>query len=419
MNLATDFRATIRACYFGNFIQASVINLTPLLFIPLREQFGLSYHQLSLLIAINFATQVAVDVICSHPVDRWGFRPFVVAAPFLTCGGFLTFALSSWLLPQTWVFYGFLLGTVIFSGAGGLVELTFSPIINAIPTDEKRKGAAMSALHSLYAWGQVSVIILSTLLLNLIGRENWQYIVIFWALPPLYNAWQFYRAPLSPPIPPVQRQGANFLLKQPFFYLITGCIAIGGATEVSIVQWSSAYLERALSLPKVYGDIAGMCSFALMLALGRSLYGIYGGKINLLKVMTLGSLLALVCYLGVAISPLPALTLILCALCGFASCLLWPGSVVLAAQKFPQAGAWMFAMLAFGGDIGAAIGPYLIGVAVDILPDFGFIQEYAVEYAASAEQFSLRGGMLLGALYPALTFAVLLLVRRSLKHKKG
>ena len=79
----------------------------------------------------------------------------------------------------------------------------------------------------------------------------------------------------------------------------------------------------------------------------------------------------------------------------------------------------MFAMLAFGGDIGAAIGPYLIGVAVDILPDFGFIQEYAVEYAASAEQFSLRGGMLLGALYPALTFAVLLLVRRSLKHKKG
>ncbi|MEG1979932.1 MAG: hypothetical protein RR060_04360, partial [Victivallaceae bacterium] len=132
-----------------------------------------------------------------------------------------------------------------------------------------------------------------------------------------------------------------------------------------------------------------------------------------------GSLLALVCYLGVALSSLPVLTLILCALCGFATSLLWPGSVVLAAQKFPQAGAWMFAMLAFGGDIGAAIGPYLMGLVVAVLPDFGFVQEYAVEYSASVEQFSLRGGMLLGALYPALTFVVLLLVRRQLKRKNN
>ena len=38
-----SYKHTLCACYLGDIIQAAVVNLTPILFIPLREQFGLSY----------------------------------------------------------------------------------------------------------------------------------------------------------------------------------------------------------------------------------------------------------------------------------------------------------------------------------------------------------------------------------------
>jgi len=37
-----SYKSTILACYIGNFVQAILINLTPIPFIPLRDQFGWS-----------------------------------------------------------------------------------------------------------------------------------------------------------------------------------------------------------------------------------------------------------------------------------------------------------------------------------------------------------------------------------------
>jgi MFS family permease len=314
----------------------------------------------------------------------------------LTVLGFGLFALAPQVLADPYP--GFVLATIVFSGSGGLLELLLSPIVNAIPTDEK--ATAMSVLHSFYAWGQVTVVLLTTLFLFVFGRTQWQWIVLLWTLPAMLNFFLFLRVPLAPPIPEEHRQGMRQLILKPFFIVSFFAIMLGGASEVSMSQWASAFMEKALALPKVIGDIAGMCMFGLMLGVGRLLYGMYGQKVNVNRVMTAGALLAVACYLVVALSPANLPALIACALAGFAVSLLWPGTLVIAAERFPMAGAWLFAILAAGGDIGASVGPWAMSVITEHGPKLALFAGLSDSLGLTQEQFGLRLGMLAGAVLP-------------------
>lgn len=399
---AVSYRSTAIACYIGNFVQSIVINLTPILFIPLREQFGFSYEQLGLLILINFVTQVLSDIGFSGVVDRFGYRPFVVASHALTIIGFGLFALAPLLFSNAYI--GFVIATVIFSASGGLLEVLLSPIVNSIPTDEK--AMAMSVLHSFYAWGQVTTVLLTTLFLFFFGKAAWQIIVALWMIVPLFNFFFFMKVPMAPPIPEEHRQGMRALITKPFFIVAFFAIIFGGAAENALAQWTSAYMEKAIALPKIVGDTAGMCMFGFMLGLGRLLNGTFGNRFNLSRLMQWGSLFAVVCYLVVALSPVPMLSLVFCALCGFMVSLLWPGTLSLSAERYPYAGAWMFAILAAGGDIGCSAGPAIMSVVAERAPGLpmfaGFLQG-----SMTPEQFGLRLSMLVGALFPIGAFVCL------------
>ena len=407
-----SYKSTTIACYMGNFVQATVINLTPILFIPLKEQFGLSFQQLGMLVLINFLTQVVCDILFSTIVDKYGFRPFVVFAHILTVVGFLLFALSPVIFEKPYI--GFVIATIIFSGAGGLLELLLSPIINSIPTDEK--ATAMSILHSFYAWGQVVVVLITTLFLFVFGRNMWQWIVVIWTLPPLINFFLFMKVPIAHSVSDEHRQGLRMLILKPFFIVAFLAILFGGASEVSINQWTSAFMEEVMKIPKVVGDTAGMCMFAVMLGMGRLLYGIYGKRINVGKVMMLGAFFAIICYLVIALSTISILSLLACAACGFAVSLLWPGTLVLASEHFPFAGAWLFAILAAGGDIGASAGPWLVSVVTEQAPKFSFISSIAASLGFNNEQVGLRLGILIAALFPIGAFICLICMNRSNKN---
>lgn len=407
MQNATDtisYRSTILACYLGNFVQAILINLTPILFIPLREQFGFSYEQLGLLIVINFTTQVLVDVAFSGLVDRYGFRPFIVAAHGFALAGLLLFAFAPPFFPMA-PYTGLALATVVFSAGGGLLELLLSPIVNSVPTDEK--AAAMAVLHSFYAWGQVTVVLLTTLALFWLGRTEWQWIVVAWAILPFINLFLFSRVPLAPPIAEESRMGLGALVRTRYFIVAVLAILFGGAAEQGMAQWTSAFAERALSLPKVVGDAAGVALFAAMLGIGRMLYGIFGQRINLNRVMMIGAVAAALLYVVAALVPVNAIALLACVLCGMATSLLWPGALVLTAERFPLAGAGMFAIMAAGGDVGASVGPWLVGAVTDYVPTLPGVANLVAATGLQGEQVGLRAGLLVGAIFPLIAYACL------------
>lgn len=397
-----SYKHTIYACYLGDMIQAAVINLTPILFIPLREQFGLSYQQLGTLIFVNFITQVICDFAFGPLVDRYGFRPFITAAQAVAAGGFILFALSPLLLRDPYP--GFLIATVIFSGAGGLQELLLSPIVSTLPVegDANDKAKAMTVLHSFYAWGQVAVVLVTTLLLSLLGGGSWPWILLGWAALPLVNLFLFMKVPLGRPVPEGgRRTDLGTLFKSRFFVVALTALVMGAAAEVCMAQWTSAFLERAMGLPKVVGDTVGVCLFAAMLGLGRLLHGIFGDRMNLEKVMLLGSFTAFLCYCVVGLTGVPVLSLLACALCGLAVSLLWPGILVLADRHFPAAGAMMFAILAGTGDVGCSVAPWLMGIVTEQAPK---IPALAGLGGLSAEELGLRAGMFFAALFPLIGF---------------
>lgn len=407
MKSVKSYKSTVAACYTANFIGALVINLTPVLFVPLKLMYDLNYTQFGILLAVNYCTQVAADLIFSAPVDRFGSRPFAVLAPLFTISGYALFAIS----PLLWKdpFAGFVAGTVLFSATGGMLEVLLNVIINGIPGKEKE--SLLSVLHSFYAWGTLAVVLLTTLALRLFGVDKWQWIVAAWAILPVINTIQFATCTMPEEVEDSSKISNRKLMSSKMFYLLIATIVCGGMSEVTISLWISPFLERAANFPKVIGDVAGVCLAACMLGSGRLLYGLYGQKWDIGKLMMIGSAISFFCYLLAALSPLPALSLAGCVLATLGASLLWPGTVVLAARQFPGAGAWLFAMLAFGGDSGAAAGPFLVGVISDHAGDIPLLSKLYQAGSLSLEQFNLRAGMGFAALFPLLTFGLLLSCR--------
>lgn len=394
-----SYKSTIGACYMGYVVLALVVNLTPILFIPLQELYGISFSQLGLLISINFVVQVATDLAFGKPVDLFGPRPFVVLAQILAVLGLLLFAFAADLFSN--VYAGLVLGTILFSIGGGLLELLINPIANAIPGEQKT--AAMSILHSFYSWGQIAVIIITTLLVHFWGAQGWKWIALIWGIVPLANIFLFAKVPLAPFVKEGKTQTPlRKIIKSKYFVLVIVCIVVGAASEHVMGEWSSSFMERAAGLPKMLGDVAGVCGFAFMMGISRIVYAKTGGK-RLSDVMLGGAILAALSYLLIGFTNNTVLTLLACALCGLAVSIMWPGCIVLASDRFPHAGASMYSVLAASGDTGAAFAPWLAGIVTDTVAK------------TSGDVVGLKTAMLVTCIFPIIMIFVMIAIKQERK----
>ena len=231
---------------------------------------------------------------------------------------------------------------------------------------------------------------------------------------PLVASLLFAGAKIPEMTTPKSTSGTLKFLKCRELWVCVFAIFLGGAAECTMAQWSSGYIEIALGIPKIYGDIFGVAIFGLTLALGRSLYAKFGK--NVTKILFLGAIGAFICYTVAAISSLAIVGLFACALTGFCTSMLWPGTLVVAADKFPNAGVFIFALMAAGGDLGASVGPQLVGLIADAAIESSTLSSFAIKIGLSAESFGMRLGMLVGALFPLIAiFVYLNIIRKTRK----
>ncbi|NLG28485.1 MAG: MFS transporter, partial [Chloroflexi bacterium] len=258
-------RMIVRCCNLGMFIQAMVINLTPLLFIPLKDELGLSYEQVGRLVLVNFVTQMVIDLVMVALVDRVNPKPLIVAANLLSSAGLWVFALASRGVSNP--YQGLLVGTVVFSVGCGLLEVLLSPIRNAVPSE--RKAADMTLLHAFYPIGKVVVVVLTALALNYFGARHWRSIMIAWSVIPLLNTLGFSFVHLPPFAPEGQRQTLRSLMRRPAYLLLLLAILASGAAEVTLAQWTSAFAEKGLGVSKLTADLVGFSLFGVGMIIGR------------------------------------------------------------------------------------------------------------------------------------------------------
>ena len=396
------------ACYLSNISMSVVGNLPPLLFLTFRSLYGISFSLLGLLILINFVTQLTIDLIFSFFSHKFNISKTVKSIPILTILGRLVYSLWPVFLPQ-YAYAGLVTGTVIFSLSSGLVEVLLSPIIAALPADDPDR--EVSKLHSIYAWGVVAVILISTLYLLIFGGENWYYLTLLFALVPLGSAVLFAGSQLPSMESPQQTSGIATLFKTKGLWLCVIAIFLGGASECTMAQWVSGYLEQAMGIPKVWGDVFGVAVFALMLGLGRTLYAKKGKDVT--RVLLWGAVGAAGCYLIAAVSSIPLVGLFACGFTGFCVSMLWPGCLIAASDRIPHGGVFLYAMMAAGGDLGASISPQIIGIVTDAAISSPAIRTLAQNLSLAPEALGMKLGMLVGMLFPIAAIGVYAHMRKT------
>lgn len=407
-----NFKRTKYTCYFTYLAMSSVFSLPPILFVTFREMYGISYTLLGTLVLVNFCTQLTVDLIFSFFARFFNVHKTIKIMPLLTSAGLLLYATIPMLFPQH-AYVGLLCGTVIFSVAAGLCEVLLSPLVAALPSEHPERD--MSTLHSLYAYGVVSVVIISTLFLQLFGRENWMYLTLFWAAIPIVSCVLFCTSPL-PQMNISQNTAAGTMKKhRSGLMLCVLCIFLGSAAENAMTNWISGYIENALGLPKALGDILGLTVFAILLGLGRTFYAKYGKNIG--KVLLYGMAGAALCYLIAGISAVPVISMVACVLTGLCTSMLWPGTLILMEEKYPNPGVMAYALMAAGGDFGGSVAPQMLGAVVDAVSASDWAVQLGGALSLSAEQIGMKVGMLTASVFPILGTILLIYMLRYFKKQ--
>ncbi len=152
------YRWTVNACFIGYIIQAIVNNFVPLLFLTFQSSYGIPLSRITLLITVNFAVQLMVDLASVSFVDRIGYRVSLLIAHAASALGLVGLVILPRVLPDAYA--GLFVSVVCYAVGGGLLEVLVSPVMESCPTKNKEK--AMSMLHSFYCWGHVGVVLAST-----------------------------------------------------------------------------------------------------------------------------------------------------------------------------------------------------------------------------------------------------------------
>ena len=402
------FKKTKFACYFTNLAMSSVFSLPPLLFATFRQAYGISYTLLGTLVLVNFCTQLGIDLIFSFFSRHFNIHKTIRLMPLITAFGLCVYALIPMFFPQ-FAYAGLLIGTFIFSVAAGLGEVLVSPTIAALPSTTPEKD--MSILHSLYGYGFVSVVLISSLFLHFIGSKYWSYLTLFWAILPVIASLLLMTAPL-PDMNMEQTEEKATKSKQRTKGLILCmiCIFLGACAETTMSNWISVYTESVLNIPKLWGDILGMSLFAILLALTRTLHGKFGK--NIFKTLVVSMIGSAVGYLAVAVSQNAVFSLIACIALGICTAMLWPGTLILMEEKIPFVSVAAYALMAAGGDLGASFAPQALGVVVDNVALTNWAQTIANTLSLTPEQVGFKIGMLLSAVFPILGVILLMFMKK-------
>lgn len=384
------YKRTLYASYLGYVTQAIVNNLAPLLFVTFQREYEISVAQIGFLVTFNFAVQMLVDILAARYVEKIGYKKAIIAAHLLSALGLVGLGILPDMVGNPYL--GLLAAITVYAIGGGLIEVLVSPIVQALPMDEK--STAMSLLHSFYCWGHVMVVLCSTAFFLLAGIEHWRVLTALWAVVPFANVFLYAGAPIRVLVEEGEALPMRRLFTMKLFWLFFLLMICSGAAEQAMSQWASYFAESGLSVSKTMGDLMGPCMFAVLMGASRTFYGIKGEKIPLKSFISLSSILCVSSYLLAVFAPHPLISLAGCALCGLSVGIMWPGVFSLAAEYCPQGGTAMFALFALAGDIGCSGGPSVVGSVSGAF-----------------------GGSLKAGLLAAIVFPVILLAGVNLLHK--
>lgn len=396
-------KSTMLACEFGITTQSAVNNLTPVLFVIFKDNFGISYTLIASLMLFNFVVQIVTDITAIKILSVLDYRKSGILAQTCAAIGLTMLGILTHFMP---IYTALFTATFFMAFGGGLLEVMVSPIVDSI--SKGQSAAKMNMLHSFFCWGQVAVILTATAALKFFGNGIWQLIPIVWALVPIISIIMFSIVPIPEIARAERKSGEKLPALSRIFLLMCLLMITSGASEITMGEWSSLFAQKGLGIDKFAGDIFGPCLFAVFMGSGRVLFGVFGKRINLRNALIFSAFLCALCYIVASTSKNPYIALFACALTGFSVSIMWPGVYSYSSGIIKNGKTAMFGILALCGDVGCSLGSYLTGYISDLSLNFPKVLETADKWGISYEQMGLKIGIACASVFPLIMFFLLI-----------
>jgi fucose permease len=199
------------------------------------------------------------------------------------------FALFPLLAPN---YYTLMAALFFFGATNGLTDIAMNTLVTEIEKEDKAK--FMSAAHGFFSLGGV-LAGLGSFLIGPLGSPALHMSAVVLLVFLVNLRYRKYYYPIT--AAPVEKEGFSLKLFRPLFLLgVVSFIVMGG--EGAIVDWSGLYLKEISKAPEFLIG-GGFLAFSVTMTLGRFLGDGISSRIGSVRIVGLGSLIAILGYLSV------------------------------------------------------------------------------------------------------------------------
>lgn len=366
--------------YFGPawvFASLNILFGTWAIYIPsVKEDLGINKATLGIALFFLSLGVFTIFPIASKIINRIGVGRATFVGLILSCIA----ALCPLLAPG---FLSLSIALFLFGATNGFTDISMNTLVTEIEKEDRQK--FMSASHGFFSLGGVLAGLGSFLIPVLDNRGLHMLLAVLLVLAVNFMFYRRYHKVIAAPIENKEFRFRNF---KPLILLGVVSFVVMGS-EGAIVDWSGLFLKEVSMAPEaIWG--AGFLGFQVFMTLGRFLGDAISSRIGSVKIVALGSVIAIIGYL------LVLTTEMYLAIAGFA--LTGLGFSVIVPELFRIGGnvkgvesSQGVAFIAGTGYSGFLVGPVILGfIAEQFSLSLSFISLMICSVAVLGATFLLK-----------------------------
>ncbi|WP_297691403.1 MFS transporter [uncultured Eudoraea sp.] len=273
--------------YFGPawvFASLNILFGTWAIYIPsVKEDLGINKATLGIAIFFLSLGVFTIFPIASKIINKIGVGRATFVGLILSCIA----ALFPLLAPG---FLSLATALFLFGATNGFTDISMNTLVTEIEKEDRQK--FMSASHGFFSLGGV-LAGLGSFLIPVLDNRGLH--MLFAVLLVLTVNFMFYRRYHKVVAAPIEKEGFSFRNFKPLMLIGLVSFVIMGS-EGAIVDWSGLFLKE-VSLAPVALWGAGFLGFQVFMTLGRFLGDAISSRIGSVRIVALGSFIAIVGYL--------------------------------------------------------------------------------------------------------------------------
>ncbi|MEP0131347.1 MAG: MFS transporter [Eudoraea sp.] len=366
--------------YFGPawvFASLNILFGTWAIYIPaIKEDLGISKATLGIAIFFLSLGVFTIFPLASKIINKIGVGRATSIGIILSCIAALFPLMTPGFISLTAALF-------FFGATNGFTDISMNTLVTEIEKEDKQN--FMSAAHGFFSLGGVLAGLGSFLIPVLDNRGLHMFLAVLLVLSVNFIFFKQYQKVVAAPI---EKEAFSFKNFKPLM-LIGGVSFVVMGSEGAIVDWSGLFLKEVSLAPEtIWG--AGFLGFQALMTLGRFLGDSISARIGSVKIVALGSIIAIIGYLLVLTTDM-YLAILGFALTGLGFSVIVPELFRIGGNVKGVESSQGIAFIAGTGYSGFLVGPVILGfIAEQFSLSSSFITLMVCSVAVLAATFLLK-----------------------------